>query len=448
MRRINVNRAVDELGMARGNSKTPSALPTIFPGQSLAHNLHEFVLGVLINSEGQRVLSKQVLSISRPKRPTKRLQNADSDTPSSSHSRRTVVSIDRFDRIPTWPTANGLRWKAIGQFNPDLAARLEHQFGGADCPNLWLEESYSANTSPFLMLCHHNHSFRLDDPVRLLEKQIIPEGFPSHGHRGMTTVTICLRGGLIHRDSHGTKQVFGADEKSSSLVSRKPYNGKHTQWVSFGRGLIHELMWDNSRKEGVAGRRDGNIVHQELYQIWVDLPKNKRYMEPRVELLGDEESPTVIENGCKTTVIAGEFNGLAKASVDTVSDLSIFTVQIKSGKTWTYSPPKSFSTMIIYARLGSVLIGKSRVPAHCTAYLSKSGETVSIQSENEAAEVLVMAGQSLGQHVVAKGSMVAESSDELKCAFVDYAGGRLGVPWSETYSDDEWREHLKQHAQL
>eukprot|EP00970_Alexandrium_tamarense_P004200 scaffold697_cov142-Alexandrium_tamarense.AAC.14 len=74
-------------------------------------------------------------------------------------------------------------FKAISRINPDLAAKLEHLHGGADCPNLWLSSNNISNnnvkeqTSPFLMMRHHKHSFRHNDPVRLLEHTVIPEGF-------------------------------------------------------------------------------------------------------------------------------------------------------------------------------------------------------------------------------------------------------------------------------
>lgn len=141
--------------------------PIIFPGQSLAHNFHEAVLGILINSDGQNILSKQ---------------RTDTDTSSSSVTQaheRTVQKVERCERIPAWPTRNGLLQRRIAKSgNPDLAARLEHKYGGADCPNLWLSNSDQRHCSPFLMMCHHNHSFDRNDPIRLIEKNIIPEGFP------------------------------------------------------------------------------------------------------------------------------------------------------------------------------------------------------------------------------------------------------------------------------
>jgi len=272
----------------------------------------------------------------------------------------------------------------------------------------------------------------------------------------MTTVTIVLRGGLVHRDSLGNKQVFGTEEKNTN---NSIYNGKHTQWLSFGKGLIHELMWDNDpSKTHQYGRRrginDNSIIHQELYQIWIDLPNDKRYMEPRIELLGgEEETPTVIDEkiGIHTTVIAGSYNDVS-ASVNTITDLSIFRVQInKANRTWTHTPPSTQSTTIIYVRTGSIMIGNTKVPAHCTAYLStpfsssedNGKDMIQIKSQEKNTDFLVLAGQPLHQKVKARGSMVVETPQELEQAFDEYERGELGVPWSESLTDDEWRRHLR-----
>jgi len=271
----------------------------------------------------------------------------------------------------------------------------------------------------------------------------------------MTTVTIVLRGGLVHRDSLGNKQLFGTEQKNTS---NRIYNGKHTQWLSFGKGLIHELMWDNEpSKREQYGRRGINdsIIHQELYQIWIDLPNDKRYMEPRIELLGDEEeTPTVIDekNDIRTTVIAGTYNNIS-ASVDTISDLSIFRVQMNSPhRTWSHAPPSTQSTTIIYVRTGSIMIGNTKVPAHCTAYLSpptsvsengKGKDVIQIKSQEKNTDFLVLAGKPLHQKVTARGSMVVETPQELEQAFDEYERGDMGVPWSESLTDDEWRRHLR-----
>ena len=98
------------------------------------------------------------------------------------------------------------------------------------------------------------------------------------------------------------------------------------------------------------------------------------------------------------------------------------------------------------------MIGNTQVPAHCTAYLSppssssendKGKDIIQIKSQEKNTDFLVLAGQPLHQKVKARGSMVVETPQELEQAFVDYERGDVGVPWSESLTDDEWRRHLR-----
>ena len=409
---------------AKAGQDTPLPPPTLFPGMSLAHNFHEIVLGTLVNSDGQDLLSSEVMPIRKNRKQSR-----------TSRRLRQIDRIERCDRIPTWPVSNGLRCQALARFNPDLAAKLEHNIGGADCPNIWLANDDPTATSPFLMLVHHNHSFDLADPARFIEREFLPEGFPSHAHRGMTTVTICLRGGLVHRDSDGRKQVFGAETSSAKKNGDGPYEGKHTQWLTFGKGIVHELMFDNVRRKGQLGHRGSSILHQELYQIWVDLPREDRMMAPRVELLGGEDkTPTIAHQGTSTTVIAGNHSG-KEACVDLTSDLTILRVEMKEYSSWKHSDSN-------HHRKGSILIDGEKVSAHCTAHLTTEKGGLKVMAGKDGGDFILLSGKPLGQNVAARGSMVADTSADLEKAFADYERGDMGSPWSERHSDDEWRKHV------
>mmetsp|Transcript_14286 Transcript_14286/g.34194 ORF Transcript_14286/g.34194 Transcript_14286/m.34194 type:complete len:538 (+) Transcript_14286:115-1728(+) len=417
--------------------------PKLFPGMSLAHNFHEIVLGALVNSNGQDLLSSEDLPLMKKDRRGRRGRR---DGTGELRKSRQVAKIERCERIPTWPVSNGLRCRAVARFNPALAAKLEHNIGGADCPNLWLANDDPSATSPFLMLVHHNHSFDLADPARFVEKEILPEGFPSHAHQGMTTVTISLRGGLTHRDSGGTKQVFGAETTRAKENASGPYRGKHTQWLTFGKGIVHELMFDNVRRKG-QGTRGSSVIHQELYQIWIDLPNKDRMMEPRVELLGGEEStPVVRRHGTTTTIIAGRHSGM-EASVAVTSDLTILRAEMDKFSAWHHDISCNHETMIIYVRTGSIRIGGNDVPAHCTAHLSSEGDVLSVEAGPEGADFLLLSGQPLNQTLLARGSMVSDSRAGLEKAFADYERGEIGTPWPERYRDDEWRSHVARHKE-
>jgi quercetin 2,3-dioxygenase len=171
---------------------------------------------------------------------------------------------------------------------------------------------------PFLFCAHHkdrypkgNESFGPDP--ELLERQRhwqrfrgegrvphVPRrygpGFPVHPHRGFETVTITLEGLIDHADSLGGAGRYG--------------NGD-VQWMTAGKGIQHTEMFPllNQEKENPL----------ELLQIWVNLPKKDKFVEPYYKMLWSEEIPVILEkdatgNTNKIMIIAGEFNGTKAVS--------------------------------------------------------------------------------------------------------------------------------------
>lgn len=399
--------------------------------KSLIHNIHELILNQLVNSSGGQnfVESRKKIQVGS----RRKLNN----------KRPGIKKLEYFERVPSWPVSNGLGFRAISRVNRNLAAHLEDRAGGMYCPNAWINNPDTVrHTSPFLMLVHHNHSFDLSDPARILQKSLLPEGFPAHAHRGMVSVTICLRGGLIHRDSLGIKQIFGADTNDYN----NRYGGKHTQWLTFGRGIVHELMWDNEKNRNVFFKRD-NILHQEIYQIWIDLPTKDRMAEPRVEILGGQDETPIVSSSdgkTQTTVIAGKFNDKAVASVILTSQLAILHVVMEAKAFWTYAT--DLSNVIIYMRKGSVSVGGVSISPHCTAYLEPVDSNIVVKTESGSADFLVLAGQPLKQQVSARGPMVMDTPEEVDSSFRDYEDGLMGIPWNEKLTDDEWRAHLSEQG--
>lgn len=89
-------------------------------------------------------------------------------------------------------------------------------------------------------------------------------GFPDHPHRGQATVTYMLEGSSRHEDSAGHK---GTIEKGG------------VQWMCAGRGIIHAEM-------PVHGK---GIPDPKGLQLWVDLPKEFKMVEPSYQELGPNE---------------------------------------------------------------------------------------------------------------------------------------------------------------
>lgn len=344
---------------------------------------------------------------------------------------RGIARMEKFSRLPVWPVWNGVFIFVVSKlFGEETAAKLEDAIGGRVCPNFFQPE----RTSPFIMLVHHRHSFAPWDPLRYIQRTFFPEGFPAHPHRGFVTVTYILKGGFTHRDSLGIKQVYGAEKR---------HNGKHTQWLTTGAGICHEEMWDIQPDEG--GIDFLQPSSQELYQLWLNVPSDKKMIPPRVDILGGEdETPTVIKQNdggkTETLVLAGTYDGMT-SKAPCLSYIAIFHVKMSKGSTWQYEIPPTFRTAIIYVRTGSIVIDGKRVPPQYTAYLEVTGTSLQVSSE-EGADFLLLAGEPLNEPVAAQGSMVMNSPEEINLAYSDYQAGRMGLPWSEKLSDEQWREHV------
>ena len=98
------------------------------------------------------------------------------------------------------------------------------------------------NVDPFILLDH----FGSDHPDDFIA------GFPLHPHRGIETVTYMLAGRVRHKDSTGHSGAIEAGD---------------VQWMSAGRGIMHEEM-----PEVADGKLDG-------LQLWVNLPASEK-MKP------------------------------------------------------------------------------------------------------------------------------------------------------------------------
>lgn len=371
-----------------------------------------------------------------------------SNTPPQTSTKRSVARIEKFARLPVWPVWQGVfLFFASKIFGEEVAAGWENKIGGRVCPNFFTAEA----TSPFVLLVHHRHSFSNWDPVKYIQQTFFPEGFPSHPHRGFITVTYCLKGGMIHRDSLGIKQSYGAEKRHDS---------KHVQWLTAGAGIQHEEMWDIEPDEQDEGKWLWSSS-QELYQLWINMPSDYKMSKPNAELLEahqvasasspipDHTTPIVKENNdaTTTTVVAGDYKGI-RAPIECPTNVSMMRVQLSKDSSWTHSIPSSHETAIIYVRKGSIQIGTQRIPPHYTVYLTSQGEELSIQSLEGEADILLLSGEPLREPIASQGSMVMNSPAEIQQAYLDYQLGKMGMPWSEKLSDEEWQQHVKKNPSL
>ena len=127
---------------------------------------------------------------------------------------------------------------------------------------------------PFLLF----DDFRNDRPEDYLA------GFPWHPHRGIETITYVLSGTVEHGDSLGNRGSLGAGD---------------VQWMTAGRGILHQEM----PKGDPQGRMHG-------FQLWGNLPSRLKMTEPRYQDVPGGEIPTVTDDdGTQVRVVCGSFWG-------------------------------------------------------------------------------------------------------------------------------------------
>ena len=128
------------------------------------------------------------------------------------------------------------------------------------------------NIDPFFLL----DEFRSENPNDYIA------GFPMHPHRGIETITYMIEGSFTHKDSRGGGGVLTSGE---------------VQWMTAGKGIQHEEM---------PAMESGHLWG---YQLWLNLPKKHKWVDPAYQHLGKENIPVFEKNGLKVVIISGEYEG-------------------------------------------------------------------------------------------------------------------------------------------
>ncbi len=242
---------------------------------------------------------------------------------------------------------------------------------------------------PFLLL----DEFYSDDPSDYLA------GFPDHPHRGFETVTYMLQGRMEHRDSVGNHGL---------LV------GGGLQWMTAGRGIIHSEM---------PRQVDGMLWG---FQLWVNLPAAHKWDAPRYQDLTPNAVPEVVlaKTG-RVRVLAGEFAG-QRGPVEGIATAPLFLdLRLEPGGQLDLEIPAGHQAFA-YVYRGAPQIGTptTTVAERHLAVLGTEGEQLTVRTD-EAASLILVAGQPLGEPIARSGPFVMNTRAEIHQAFEDYQRGNL-----------------------
>lgn len=261
--------------------------------------------------------------------------------------------------------------------------------------------------------------FTVRDGWRMYHGEVVP-GFPQHPHRGFETVTVVRRGLLDHADSLGASARYG--------------NGD-VQWLTAGRGIQHAEMFPLLRSD------DDNPL--ELMQIWLNLPRTAKMVEPHFTMLwsGDIPKHDVRDAAGKLTTVtvnAGSYAGDRAPSPPPNSwasrpeaDVAIWHLAMEPGARLLLPAAKAGTdrTLYFFRGSGEVTLGPRALPSRHQASLRGDLE-VTVTNGAEPAELLLLQGKPIGEPVAKNGPFVMNTMDEIRQAYADYRRTQFGGwPW-------------------
>lgn len=243
---------------------------------------------------------------------------------------------------------------------------------------------------PFLML----DAFRSDDPDDYIA------GFPDHPHRGFETVTYMIAGRLRHRDSAGNEGLLE--------------NGG-VQWMTAGRGLVHSEMPE----------QEGGLM--EGFQLWLNLPARDKMIAPGYRDLKGEDIPVFSTgHGAVVRLVAGESHGVVGAMVREMTEPLYADLELTPGGYFEHALPVEFNAFV-YVYRGAVMIGGKKVKAGRMAILANDSvsDGVRIDTSDEPARALLIAGRPLNEPIVQHGPFVMNTEEEIRAAVEDFRAGKF-----------------------
>src|SRR5215471_11028833 len=261
---------------------------------------------------------------------------------------------------------------------------------------------------PFLLL----DDFRNENP------DDYRAGFPWHPHRGIETITYVLKGTVDHGDSLGNRGTLGAGD---------------VQWMTAGRGILHQEMPQGDPQGKMHG-----------FQLWANLPSSLKMTAPRYQDVPAAEIPDVVDDdGTRVRIVCGDFRG-KRGPVDGVAaEPRYLDVWVPPGKRKTL-PVETERHAFAYVFEGSGTFSHASQPfgvltekaagngdevlirektGNRSLVLCDSGDEVTVEAGDEGIRFLLVSGKPIQEPVAWYGPIVMNTQAELQQAVSELNNG-------------------------
>src|SRR5688572_30470371 len=277
--------------------------------------------------------------------------------------------------------------KRVAQTKPTLegaGVQLQRAFGFGN----------TTEFDPFLLF----DDFRNENPNDYLA------GFPWHPHRGIETITYVLAGTVSHGDSLGNRGQMGAGD---------------VQWMTAGRGILHQEMPQGDPQ----GRMHG-------FQLWANLPASLKMTAPRYQDVSSRDIPEVVDDdGTSVRVICGDFCGKAGPVEGVAADPRYLDISVPPGKrkrlqvettrhafAYVFAGSGTFRDASDPRDVRTEVVGQPRVGAaseigNRSLVLFDRGDEITVQAGEMGIRFLLVSGQPIEEPVAWFGPIVMNTEE-------------------------------------
>jgi redox-sensitive bicupin YhaK (pirin superfamily) len=260
---------------------------------------------------------------------------------------------------------------------------------------------------PFLLF----DDFRNEDPAAY------KAGFPWHPHRGIETITYVLAGTVEHGDSLGNRGTLGAGD---------------VQWMTAGRGIMHQEMPAGD----TSGRMHG-------FQLWANLPARLKMTAPRYQDMKAKEIPLIgDDDGTAIRVIVGDYKGVRGPVEGVAADPNYFDISIPAGKRKRFAVDTR-RRAFAYVFEGSARFVDAAPPVGAlvekewqgqeillrdqsgnrTLVLFGPGDEIVVEAGGDGVRFLLVSGEPIREPIAWHGPIVMNTRAELETAVRDLRNG-------------------------
>ena len=251
--------------------------------------------------------------------------------------------------------------------------------------------------------------FRFANPFIVLHHQLPKEitagsnaRINPHPHRGFAPVTIMLQGEGFHQDNAGHSETVKAGD---------------VQWMFAGRGLLHS--------EGPSHHILTNGGVQELVQLWINVPKEKKLTEPFYQTAKEKDQPVVFEqDGVHLKLSVGEADGKT-GPLKSFTAVTIINGTIEGGNRMLLPATPGYWSLL-YIIKGRLNVNQESVAGQQLVVFEKENDEILLCAEEDV-ELLFLSAEPIDEPVVAKDNFVMNSMEEVDQAIEDYKKGVFGT---------------------